>query len=72
MAKKPYPAIPNDAPDCQILHYVPQNDLREHDTNKRDNCWCRPDVEEEGPGYVVVHKALDGRELFEDGRRLPS
>ena len=47
-----------------MLHVYPLNDLREHEMSKE--CWCRPDVDEDG---VCVHNALDGREAYEIGER---
>lgn len=50
---------------CQI---IPLDDLREHDDGMR--CWCSPS---EMPDLgVIVHNAMDGREEFERGERLPS
>jgi hypothetical protein len=46
-------------------HICPVDDLREHSLN---NCWCRP-TDDDG---VVVHKSLDGRELYERGERKKS
>lgn len=48
------------------VHVMPVNDLRPHDESLQ--CWCRP-VDDAG---VVVHNSMDGREDFEEGRRLPS
>lgn len=45
------------------VHVVPVKDLREH-TETRD-CWCHPDLVNEWRTVVVVHNALDGRELVE-------
>lgn len=46
------------------LHVLPLGDLREHDEMRE--CWCRPDVTQEPDcDAVVVHHALDGRELVE-------
>jgi len=46
-------------------HICPVNDLREH--LPRD-CWCHPD-EDDG---LIIHRSLDGRELYEDGLKEPS
>lgn len=51
------------------VHVVPVGDLREHDCT--EECWCKPDEDNEVAG-VFVHHALDGREKFETGERLPS
>lgn len=47
------------------VHVLPIQDLREH-AETRD-CWCQPRTTREGIGdaVVVVHHALDGRELVE-------
>lgn len=55
-------------PDDDI-HIVPENDLREHEIDKR--CWCKPTVDDTGDSMVVVHNSLDGRELTEPGAKLP-
>lgn len=64
--------ISGDVPDDAIMHVYPIGDLREHDTNGRGKCWCRPSIEDAGSEYLVVHNSLDGREMYEDGRRKPS
>ncbi len=48
------------------VHVIPIDDLREHDPS---DCWCDPIVNEDG---VVVHNALDRRELYERGELKPS
>ena len=52
-----------------VLHVVPLNDMREHEA--KTTCWCNPTQDDEEP-RIWVHHALDGREDFEEGRRLPS
>lgn len=47
------------------IHLVPNDDYRPHDLD--ESCWCKP-VEEE-PSYFL-HNSLDGREAYEEGRRL--
>jgi hypothetical protein len=49
------------------VHVLPVNDLREHVEGTL--CWCRPRVEEEDGGTVVIHNSMDGRELIERGER---
>lgn len=47
------------------IHVMPLEDLREHvDT---ESCWCCPrrDFDEDD---VIVHKAMDNRESYEEGR----
>jgi hypothetical protein len=46
-------------------HVYPISDLREHSLT---DCWCAP-VDDDG---VMVHKSLDGCELFERGDRKMS
>lgn len=48
------------------VHVVPCNDLRAH-VEVGVACWCHPTVEVEDG--VVVHNALDQRELVETGER---
>lgn len=57
-----------------IVHVVPQNDLRKHCTGMVTDCWCNPNLEVTGTGTgtVVTHQSLDGREDFETGKRKPS
>jgi hypothetical protein len=47
------------------LHVMPIQDLREHEHSRE--CWCRPRIEtgEQFSVPVVVHNAMDGRELVE-------
>ncbi len=47
-------------------HVYPVNDLRDHETENGPACWCKPEVD----GDVVIHNALDGRELIETGERM--
>ena len=44
-------------------HIVPMNDLREHLPHE---CWCRP-TPEAGDTSIIVHHAMDQRELYETG-----
>ena len=46
-------------------HVIPVDDLREHEPFV--SCWCRPvpDIEEE---TILLHNALDRRELYETGQ----
>ena len=43
-------------------HVIPMNDLIEHDTETK-YCQCGPTVEWDK--LVVIHKAIDGRDVFE-------
>jgi len=47
------------------IHCIPVNDLRPHDL--ASNCWCHPKDLGEG---VFSHNSLDGRESYENGRKL--
>jgi hypothetical protein len=53
-----------------LWHVYPLDDLREHVTDG-PGCWCNPTPDEEEP-QLLVHHAMDGREAFEVGERLPS
>jgi hypothetical protein len=64
-------AIPRKVPDGNILHVVPCQDDREHDTESRGKCWCRPEIDEDGLDWVVNHVAWDGRHDYYSGRRKP-
>lgn len=48
------------------IHSIPFNDLREHECSL--DCWCKPTPLEDEP-LVIVHHAMDGRELYETGER---
>lgn len=48
-----------------IIHSVPVDDLRPHIL--WSNCWCNP-VEHDPDCWS--HNALDGRESYENGRKL--
>lgn len=51
-------------------HVVPLGDLRDHEASAQ--CWCHPTQDDEADSVLYVHHALDGREAFETGERLPS
>lgn len=44
-------------------HVLPVNDFKEHEEDRE--CWCKPELK----GGVVVHNAMDQRELIEEGKR---
>ena len=48
------------------VHVLPIDDLREHEETRQ--CWCRPRLLQDAPedAVVIVHAALDGRELYEE------
>ena len=47
------------------VHVFPVDDAFEHVTEGYE-CWCNPEVTEDG---VVVHNSADGRDDYEDGKR---
>jgi hypothetical protein len=51
-----------------LVHVYPLDDLREHVTSG-PNCWCRPRIDEEENGAVVIHNSMDRREEYEEGRK---
>lgn len=44
-------------------HVIPCNDLKEHECSR--HCWCTPAIDEEDE--LVIHNAMDRRELIETG-----
>jgi hypothetical protein len=66
--------IPDSDGEQNIIHCVPNNDLREHITGKAVTCWCQPEIQTaiDVDGYIVVHNSLDGREKYESGERKVS
>lgn len=50
------------------MHYkdpsevIPMDDLREHEIGM--GCWCKP---QETARFDIEHRAMDQRELYEDG-----
>lgn len=55
--------------DASDVHITPMMDLRPHDCAR--TCWCKPDVDDVEDN-VFIHHAMDQREGFESGERLPS
>ena len=49
----------------ECTHVYPLNDFREHDTDNGQTCWCKPTIDDD----VIVHNAMDQRELIETGER---
>lgn len=47
------------------VHVLPVDDLRPH-IETGTYCHCKPRIEREGGGTVVVHNAYDGREFYEN------
>lgn len=56
---------------AEAVHVYPLGDLREHVIDGTP-CWCAPETLDEPSGFVIVHRALDGREAYESGERKPS
>ena len=54
------------------FHVYPHGDYREHVLSRV--CWCNPALQtpEDGDagGYDVIHHSMDGRESYEQGRKL--
>lgn len=48
-------------------HVWPLDDLKPHVVDGLP-CWCNP-IDDDG---VIRHNSMDGREDFENGKRLPS
>lgn len=46
------------------IHVLPLNDLKSH-VEAGEYCHCKPRIQWEVNGAVVVHNAYDGREFFE-------
>jgi len=58
-----------DNTDGYLFHCVPCNDLKDHVIDDEGSCWCKPEFD---TGYeVFIHNSADGREDYEEGRRLP-
>lgn len=53
----------------RVWHVTPVADLREHVHDTRGKCWCNPSIEPEGTHWLIVHHAMDCRELYETGVR---
>jgi hypothetical protein len=43
----------------------PLADLRDHEVGS-ERCWCNPTYDD----GILVHRALDGRETYEQGRKV--
>lgn len=50
-------------------HMIPAYDFRKHTAADHPRCWCNPEYHEDSNTYV--HNSYDGREDYEEGRRLP-
>lgn len=61
--------MPDNETEGYLLHCVPNNDLKEHIIDDEGSCWCKPDFDYEYE--MFIHNSADGREDYEEGRRLP-
>ena len=50
-------------------HIYPTDDLRDHHL-EGESCWCHPEVEYEEDGKIIIHKSMDRREEYEEGRKM--
>ena len=61
------PLFDSEYPD--ELHYMPADDLREHEPC--GSCWCKPQRETHvcvhGVEFVWTHRAADGRDYYPNG-----
>ncbi len=55
-------------PDNGMIHVHPLADLHDHSIRGDGKCWCNPEVAYEDAGEMIIHKSLDGREEYEEGR----
>lgn len=47
----------------------PEDDLRPHQI-EGSGCWCQPYFEDDKT--LLIHRSMDEREYYEDGRKKPS
>ena len=71
----PVGLVPSQLPALGMMHVLPINDEREHETTT--TCWCEPRIEwndpETGEVYseaLVIHNSADGRELIEQADEI--
>lgn len=38
------------------LHVAPENDSKDHLISLDEECWCKPQVQDEGKNQTVIHK----------------
>ena len=50
------------------IHVLPINDLIEHE--ETSTCPCRPKVEMENGEMIVIHNAMDNREIVEQAEAI--
>lgn len=53
----------------EFLHCIPLDDLGDHIIDNEGSCWCEPEFDWDYD--MFVHNSADGREDYEEGRRLP-
>lgn len=58
-----------EMPSSKVVHVVPLNDLKLH-LDGSTYCHCRPRLQREPEGTIVIHNAYDGREFYEDDEAL--
>jgi hypothetical protein len=61
--------MPENDLEGYLFHCIPVNDLREHVIDDEGTCWCQPEFDTEYE--MFIHNSADGREDYEEGRRLP-
>ncbi len=50
-------------------HIIPIGDLKEHEES--EDCWCKPEIDDEYVELIYIHNSMDGREEYESGKRKP-
>lgn len=53
---------PSNSWGCNAFYVWPIDDLKSHDIDS-SNCWCHPFYD----GDILVHNAMDKREMLERG-----
>lgn len=61
--------MPENDLEGYLFHCIPVHDLREHVIDDEGTCWCEPEFDLEYD--MFIHNSADGREDYEEGRRLP-
>ncbi len=56
---------PQPSPPDHNFHVIPRNDLKPH-VERGTACWCNPTATKQGRRLVIIHHAMDGRELVEN------
>ena len=63
--------VPRRVPEHHIVEVYPADDIGHHSIDTRGRCRCRPEIEEDGLDWIVIHQSFDGREDYETGKRRP-